>query len=81
MLHANERVGQAFLELRPGALKQDSRMCQLCPAFGESTKNDVAQHLHTHLFVGDSTRDLIAALIPTDVTRDPVPFPISQNRD
>ena len=56
MLHANERVGQAFLELRPGALKQDSRMCQLCPAFGESTKNDVAQHLHTHLFVGDSAR-------------------------
>ena len=43
-------------------------------------KNDFAQHLHTHLLLGDSARDLIAALIPTDVTRDPVPFPNSQNR-
>jgi hypothetical protein len=44
-------------------------------------KNDFAQHLHTHLFAGDSARDLIAALIPTEVTRDPVLFPGSQNRD
>jgi hypothetical protein len=80
MLHVNEGVGQSFLGLLPGALKQDSSVCQLSQVLGGSMKNDFAQHLHTHLLLGDSARDLIAALIPTDVTRDPVPFPNSQNR-
>jgi hypothetical protein len=51
-----EGVGQSFLGLLPGALKQNSSVCQLSPVFGGSMNNDFAQHLHTHLFVGDSVR-------------------------